>query len=105
MTKLATYVKQPAEVKDYDIDYGPWLTPVEDTLDTIEVSIICLTDPSDTELVCQPFPPMTATVCKLWISGGTDGANYKVTVRATTVGTAVGSRVDESELIFKIKDY
>ncbi len=101
MTILKTYTKQPDEVKDYDIDYAPWLSPVGDTLDEVMVSIACLTDPSDTSLVCRDDPPMTATACKLWIKGGTDGQRYKVTIQVTTVA----GRIDESELIFKIKDY
>ena len=42
----------------------------------------------------------TATTVKLWISGGTHGARYKVTVTVTTTY----ERVDQSELIFTVKD-
>ena len=37
---------------------------------------------------------------KLWISGGTHGARYKVTATVTTTY----ERVDQSELIFTIKE-
>jgi hypothetical protein len=42
----------------------------------------------------------TLTLAKLWISGGTVGTQYKVTV----LMTSEGGRIDESELIFNIKD-
>lgn len=101
MTILATYTKQPGEVKDYDVDYGEWLLPMSDTLDQVDPTVICLTDSADTSLVVGPTPQITDTVCKLWVSGGTDGARYKVTLLATTVG----GRKDESELIFRVKDF
>ena len=44
--------------------------------------------------------PFTATTVKLWISGGTHGARYKITVTVTTTY----ERVDQSELIFTIKE-
>jgi len=98
---LATRTKQPGEEKDYDIDYAPWLLPMDDSLDEIEdVVVECITDPADTSLVCLESA-LTATTCKLWMSGGTDGQRYKVTVQVRTVG----GRLDESELVFKIKDY
>ncbi len=97
---LATHVKQPQEVKDYDIDYAPWLLPVNDTLDQIDLDITCLTDSGDDSLICTDSS-ITDTTCKLWLSGGTDGQRYKITVWAHTVG----GRIDESELVFKVKDY
>lgn len=97
---LAKYTKQPSEFKDYDIDFAPWLEPMGDTLDDVQATIVCLTDPADTSLVCSDIQ-LTTTVCKLWIGGGTVGKQYKVTLLTTSVGT----RIDESELIFTIKDY
>jgi len=97
---LKTYEKQPSEEKDYDVDYGPWLLPMGDTLDEVVPSVQCLTDPADDSLVVREYPAITATVCKLWIQGGTDGQRYKVTLKASTVA----GRLDESELIFKVKD-
>lgn len=97
---LAKYTKQPAEFKDYDVDFAPWLLPMGDTLDDVQVSIVCETDEGDTSLVCSEVQ-LTTTRCKLWIAGGTVGQKYKVTLLTTSVGT----RVDESELVFTIKDY
>lgn len=101
--KLETFTKQPSEFKDYDIDYAPWLTPIDDTIDDVKVVIECVTDPDESPvaLVLDKEPEYTVNYLKLWFSGGTAGFKYKVTIQVTTV---VG-RIDESELIFKIKDY
>src|SRR3546814_3206099 len=74
---LRTHTKQPRDEKDYDVDYAPWLVG-EDSLDEVTTTITCLTDPSDTSLVCAADPPMTATRAKFWISGGRDGQIYKL---------------------------
>lgn len=96
---LSTFLKQPAEVKDYDIDYSQWLTPMGDTLSNVEAGIVCLTDPADTSLVCNAVFTATTTA-KFWVAGGTAGNKYKLTATATTNG----GRVDQSELIFKVKE-
>lgn len=97
---LETYVKQPWEVKDYDISYSPWFEGTQDTLDIAEAIVECLDDPADTALQVQQ-PLMTNSMVKLWVSGGTPEYVYKVTLRVTTVG----GRKDESELIFAITEF
>ena len=95
---LAKYEKQPAEVKDYDIDYSDWLVPAADTINGITTAVTSETQATPTLIV--DYTQVTITLAKLWISGGTVGVQYKVTVRMTSVG----GRLDESELIFSIKD-
>ena len=97
---LERYEKQPAEVKDYDIDYSPWLATVADTLQSETHTVVCLSDPLDEALICNAVF-ITATKAKCWMAGGTPGMKYKLTVTVTTAG----GRIDQSELIFKIKDY
>lgn len=97
---LEKYIKQPNEVKDYDIDYSPWLTPMGDALDSVTGTVTCLTDPNDTQLQLDSVLH-TNSVGKFWMSGGTPGARYKLTAFAVTTG----GRRDESELIFTLKDY
>lgn len=96
---LAKYEKQPLEVKDYDVDYTPWLTTITDTLASLATSVVCLTDATDETLEVDSTTFSDDTV-KVWISGGTDGEQYKLTLRVTTTG----GRVDESELIFRVRD-
>lgn len=97
---LKTFLKQPNELKDYDIDYKPWLTPMTDTIQDFEVSVVCLTDPTDTSL------EITSThnspdMLKVWVQGGTAGYQYKITLKVITSG----GRIDESELIFAIEEF
>jgi hypothetical protein len=97
---LDKFVKQPAEVKDYNIDYSQWLAPLSDTLATVTAAVTCITDATDTALdVDAVF--VASTSAKFWMSGGTAGQKYKLTATATTTG----GRVDESELVFTIKDF
>lgn len=95
---LAKYEKQPAEVKDYDIDYAEWLGPVGDTVASTTAIVTSVTEAVPT-LEIDSIEESTTTV-KLWVSGGTGGVSYKVTVQMTTAG----GRLDESELVFKVKD-
>lgn len=95
---LATYEKQPAEYKDYDIDYSQWLTPADDTISLVTTTVTSTTEASPTLVV--NLIQNTVYFSKLWVAGGTAGVKYKITVRMTTLD----GRIDESELIFNIKD-
>lgn len=96
---LETYTKQPSEYKDYDIDYSVWLSDPVDTLFDVTTSVECVSTPGDTALTVGRVD-MTQQTVKLWVAGGTDGEKYKITINATTSG----SRIDQSELIFKVKE-
>lgn len=96
---LKRWNKQPSEVKDYDIDFSPWLDDMEDSLEDVGYNITCLDDPDDFNLIIDR-QAITESTAKFWIKGGTNGRNYKVTIQAFTVG----GRLDESEVIFVIKD-
>lgn len=95
---LATYEKQPAEIKDYDIDYREWLAPADDIIDSVTATVTSATE--DTPTLVVDSVQFTVFVAKVWLSGGTTGVKYKVTVQVQTAG----GRLDESELIFNIKD-
>lgn len=97
---LQKFQKQPREYKDYDVDYSPWLShDAEDSLDSIDAIVTCITNPEDTALEVVRVEN-TMTMIKLWVQGGSHGERYKVElVVTTTVG-----RVDECELIFTVKD-
>lgn len=97
---LQAYEKQPWERKDYDTHYAPWLAASEDTIDSYTVDVVCVTDPNDTTLVCDESAN-TDTTIKIWIAGGTAGKQYKVTIKMITAA----GRKDESELMFKVKEY
>ncbi len=95
---LETYEKQPIERKDYDIDMAPWVDPMDDVIDDCTFTVECLTNPLDVSLVVTI--EATVKTIKVWVSGGTNKAKYKISLTATTLG----ARIDQSELIFKIKE-
>lgn len=97
---LDRYIKQPAEVKDYDVDYSLWLTPMTDSILNAVASVVCITNPANTSFVIDQVEFTPSTV-KVWVSGGTDQEKYKVSILTRTVG----GRIDESELLFTVKDF
>ena len=90
--KLATITKQPAERFSYTVSYEDALT----TGDNVESATA---EVSPSGLVLENVGVYDPRV-KLWVSGGTNGTSYKVTL---TVGTADG-RVFQDELVFRIKE-
>lgn len=97
---LTKFIKQPSEIKDYDVEYAEWLSSYADTLDSAVTNVVCLSTPEDTSLVCTGAFLLPTRV-KLWMAGGTAGEKYKLTLQVQTVG----GRLDESELLFTIKEF
>lgn len=93
MAILNTFVKQPADYLDYDVEYEDFLSDGDSVASgTATVSAAGLTvDP----------PLVVGTTLKLWVAGGTVGTTYKVDV---TMTTAQG-RIKQDELRFRIKEY
>lgn len=99
---LGKHDKQPAEVKDYPIDYSEWLGEISggDTLLDATAAVICITNPANTALLVDRVVVSPAAV-SVWLKAGTSGQTYKVTVTVTTAG----GRIDESELTLRVKDF
>ena len=89
---LDKYVKQPADIQDYDVDFNDYLTPFSDTglshTATIDTGITLVSS------------TLSAGIVKVWLSGGTDGTTYKLTVTLTTTG----GRVKQYEINIKVKE-
>lgn len=89
---LGTFTKQPVEVKDYDLDYSEWLVAA-DTVEAAEVTV-------------EPAGLTVASVftqdkkIKVYLSAGTNGTVYKLTVTMTTAD----GRVKQDEFKVKVKD-
>ena len=102
MAILETYEQQPAEKLDYDVYYRNSPDGTEDLLDAGDYL-----DDTKTAVAVSPEGLTVAHATrraedrvKLWVSGGTSGSKYKVTI---TVTTDLG-RIKQDEVIFKIKD-
>ncbi len=89
---IGSFTKQPVEVKDYDIDYSEWLTAGDNVQSaTVAVAPTGLTVTS--VFVNDPR-------VKIWLSGGTDGTQYKLTVTMTTAD----GRIKQDEFKVRVKD-
>lgn len=73
---LGRYVKQSAEILDYDVDFSEWMEGRTDT----PASQVVVADPGITVVGSS----RTGNVVKVVLGGGADGDSYKITVRLTT---------------------
>jgi hypothetical protein len=96
MSILGTFVKQPSEKLDYDVDFSTWLTD-----DTLFSQTTAITGPDSTLVADTSSIMQGGFVVKNILMGGTVGNKYKVTVTATTT---VGL-IKEAEFIVSIKEY
>jgi hypothetical protein len=89
---IGNFSKQPVEVKDFDIDYSEWLT----TGDNVEsATVVVATTGLTVNSVFVNNPRI-----KIWVAGGTDGTQYKLTVTMTTAD----GRVKQDEFKIKVKE-
>lgn len=94
---LGTYIKQPSDRLDYDIDYTEWLT----SGDTV-ISATVVIDITETSGLTIDTPIISGgVIVKLWVNDGVNGRTYKATVTATTDQ----GRIKQDEVRFKVKDY
>ena len=83
-----TFTKDPDDILDYTINWHRWLEELRDKIVASEWFV-----ESGITINGHVFDDEKATV---WLSGGTNGKNYKITNRITTNG---GRRVDRSFII------
>ena len=91
---LGIVTKQPADVLDYDIDFADWITDG----DVISSGTVTIEPPG--ELVSNTQQIYSPTV-KIWLQGGVDGSQYKVTLLASTTQ----GRVKEVEFKVRVREY
>jgi len=109
MALLGSFTKQPAEVVDFDIDYSEYFSATDVIVSTgnpptpfgATIFVTSTTETTPALAVDNSFVLDEGKTLKLWISGGTDGATYKVTARVTSSG----GRVKEVEFKVKVKDF
>jgi hypothetical protein len=90
--KLGTVTQQPTERLSYTIDYAEALTDG----DNVQTAFAVVSPAGLTVDNVSPIDPRV----RFWVTGGTAGTTYKVTI---TTDTADG-RVFQDEVIFKIKE-
>lgn len=94
---LGIQQKQPADILDYDVDFSNWL-PQGDTVTSATATASTIA--GDLAPLTVNSVQVSSTVVKVWLSGGTDGNTYTVTVRATTVG----GRMKEEDFRMRVKN-
>lgn len=93
MPIIGNVKQQPADVRDYDIDFSKWF-PEGDVITSATISIFPLMVPPPSYAIKHPR-------IKVWMyAGGVIGTHYKITITARTND----GRVKEVELKIKIKD-
>jgi hypothetical protein len=99
---IGKFTKQPAEVLDYDIDFSEFLADGDTLLSTGDPAVPSPLDVAVTPigLTLGPTFVLGGVTLKQWLSGGTDGIKYKVTVTATSNA----GRVKQVEFVIKVKD-
>lgn len=93
MSVLARFTKQPVEVQDYDIDFTDYLTALSDTAVSHVISV-------ETGLTLMASN-LTSGIVKVFVSGGVDGSQYKVSATITTAG----GRVKQGDIIIKVREF
>ena len=92
---LGKVTKQPVDELDYDVDYSAWLGTSGDVLASCAVTVA---PTGSLEIATTSVQP---TMLKFWLSGGTAGTSYKLTINATTNG----GRIKQDEVRVAVKDF
>ena len=92
MSVLGKFFKQPVEVQDYDIDFTSYLEFHND----LALSHTAFAESGISILSSA----LTNGVVKVFVSGGTDGNQYKVSATVTTQG----GRIKQGDILVKVKE-
>lgn len=98
---LGRFVKQPAEREAYAIEYEDDLARGDTIAPAPQIGVALQGSGTDTAPLSIDAVDVASTRVTVWISGGTVGLVYKISV---TTGTVAG-RILQDEFILKIKDY
>lgn len=104
---MAVFEKQPGDVLDYDVDLTDWFKGIPgDDIESVEVSITSAAESPPT-LIAGPTPHPACVLLgaspkrfKIWLGGGQEFMDYKVTCRVLTEQ----DRVKEVEFKIKVRD-
>lgn len=104
---MSTFNKQPGDVLDYDVDMSRWFAEIPgDDIQSVEVSVSSFTEATPA-LVVGPAPHSAVVLIgvqptrfKVWVGGGTNFTDYKVTCLVRTEQ----DRAKEVEFLIKVRD-
>jgi hypothetical protein len=97
---LGIMMKEPADQRDYDIDFSRWLPDG----DTVTTAVATVDPPYDAVLNPTGLQVtsigVTSPIVKVWVNGGVSGITYKVSVTTSTSG----GRIKEVDFKIRVKD-
>lgn len=99
---LDRFYKQPAETLDYDIDFSEFLSSSDSIVTTGNPPVPSPLNVTVTPagLTLGPTFVLNGKTVKQWLSGGTDGVRYKITLTVTTNAGIV----KQVEFVVRVKD-
>lgn len=87
------FEKDPNAILDFSEDWGAWLAPIADTIETSTWIIPAgITNAGESN---------TATIATIWLSGGTLATTYTLVNRIHTVG----GRTEDHTIYITIKEH
>ena len=100
---IPIFEKQPGDTEDYDLDFADYFTDENGvaTADTV-LSASAIADAGIT--LGDTVIDAANKKVKQWVSGGTTGTTYKITVTMTSTLIGTVSRVKEVEFKVKVKE-
>lgn len=99
-TTIVSYTKSPAANLDYTIDFSAWLQPDEQI-----VAAAWSRAPVGITIGAGAYAPTISAdgkKCTVWLSAGTAGTSYTVTVNITTDNTP--PRIDDKSILIVVGD-
>lgn len=96
MPVLGSFVKQPNDIQDFDVDFAEYLAG----FDPVDTLVGSPTVTADAGVTLSPPASRNGSVVKVWVAGGTSGTTYKVTILCQTTG----GRRKEVEFKVKVKE-
>ena len=103
---MDTFIKQPGDVLDYDVDMTEWFSNLSDDIQRVEVSVRSLMEDVPS-LIVGPAPHPEVQLIgnepvrfKVWLGGGNHLSTYIVTCKVFTEQ----DRQKDVEFKIKVKD-
>jgi hypothetical protein len=96
---MDSFRKQPNDILDYTFDAREFLD-AGDSLLTADFTVADRNGAEEPAALQLGAVDISADSAKVWVSGGTDYVDYKVTGRLTTAG----GRVVEHEVLIKVRE-
>jgi len=87
MNPIGVRKKDPVARLDYTIDWKPWL----DNGDHVAAVAWSIENPPDETLLLDS-PILAGSLATVFVSGGTEGANYEVRCQVTTAAGRIDAR-------------